>query len=76
MTSNSPEFWSQTATEFQQALVDQWSKALRSFQGLDLGLMGAGMNARKTVLPEIHFDPVKLQALQQQYLQAQSVQKG
>ena len=69
MTSNSPEFWSQTATEFQQALVDQWSKALRSFQGLDLGLMGAGMNARKTVLPEIHFDPVKLQALQQQYLQ-------
>ena len=29
-------------------------QALRSFQGLDLGLMGAGMNARKTVLPEIH----------------------
>ena len=69
MTSNSPEFWTQAATQFQQTLVDNWSKALQSFQGMELGLMEAVFKGNGAPQPEIHFDAGKLQALQQQYLQ-------
>ncbi len=69
MTSNSPEFWTQAATQFQQSLVDNWSKALQSFQGMDLGPLGASFKGNGAALPDVHFDAAKLQALQQQYLQ-------
>lgn len=68
MTYNSPEFWTQAATQFQQTLVENWGKALQSFQGVDLGPL-AGIPGKSMPMPEIRFDPAKLQALQQQYLQ-------
>lgn len=68
MTQNSPEFWTQTADQFQQAMADSWAKALQSFQGMDLGAAGAGMPGLGEKPPAIAFAPVKLQVLQQQYL--------
>ncbi len=68
MTENSPEFWTQAAQQFQQAMAEGWSKALQSFQGMDLGAAGAGLPALGKDMPHIQFAPEKLQELQQQYL--------
>ncbi len=66
MTQNSPEFWAQSAQQFQHVLSEGWGKAFQVFQNMDLGGGGEGADASK--LPPIHFSPEKLQALQQQYL--------
>jgi len=68
VTQNSPEFWTQTADQFQQAMADSWAKALQSFQGMDLGSAGAGLPGMGETPPAITFAPEKLQELQQQYL--------
>ena len=68
MTQNSPEFWTQTAEQFQQAMADSWSKALQSFQSMDLGAAGAGLPCMGEKPPAVNFAPEKLQELQQQYL--------
>ena len=68
MTQDSPEFWAQSAQQFQHALGESWAKAFQSFQNMDLG--GAGTDGAAPVCqpPSISFSPEKLQALQQQYL--------
>ncbi len=69
MTPDTPEFWAQSAQQFQQSLSDGWSKAFASFQKMDLGAAGAGLGAGAAKAPDIKFAPEKLQALQQQYLE-------
>ncbi|MDZ7918693.1 class I poly(R)-hydroxyalkanoic acid synthase [Rhodoferax sp.] len=69
MTQPNSDFLAQATQQFQQAFTQSWSKALESFQGMDLGSAGAGFPAMAEKPPEIHFAPEKLQALQQQYLQ-------
>ena len=71
MNQHTPEFWAQSSQQIQQNLQqsfsESWSKALQSFQGLDLSAIsqvGATPPA-----PQLQFSPDKLQALQQQYLQ-------
>jgi len=69
VTQPNSDFLAQATQQFQQAFTQSWSKALESFQGMDLGSAGAGFPAMTEKTPEIHFAPEKLQALQQQYLQ-------
>jgi polyhydroxyalkanoate synthase len=69
VTQPNSDFLAQATQQFQQAFTQSWSKALESFQGMDLGAAGAGFPAMTDKAPEIHFAPEKLQALQQQYLQ-------
>ena len=68
MTQNSPEFWAQSAQQFQQTLGDSWSKAFQSFQNMDLGSATAGVAGAPSMPPAINFSPTKLQELQQQYI--------
>ncbi len=68
MNQNNPEFWAQTAQQFQQTLSESWSKAMQSFQGLDLSGLGVPLPAAGAPLPQVSFSPEKLQELQQQYL--------
>ena len=58
---NSEALWAQGAQQFQQIFGDSWAKALQSFQNLDLG----GPPGK---VPAVQLSPVKLQALQEQYL--------
>ena len=69
MTQPNNDFLAQATQQFQQAFTQSWSKALESFQGMDLGSAGAGLPAMAEQAPDIHFAPEKLQELQQQYLQ-------
>ncbi len=68
MTQDSPEFWAQSAQQFQQVLSEGWNKVFQSFQNLDLGGLGVAGVAPATASPQIGFAPEKLQLLQQQYL--------
>ena len=68
MTQDSPEFWAQSAQQFQQTLSEGWAKAFQSFQNMDLGTAGASLAAPTTKPPKIGFSSSKLQELQQQYL--------
>ena len=58
---NSEALWAQGAQQFQQIFGDSWTKALQSFQSVDVagGMPGAA---------PLQFSSTKLQALQQQYL--------
>jgi polyhydroxyalkanoate synthase len=69
VTQNTPEFWAQAAEQFQQSMAASWTKAVQSFQGIDLGALGQGLPGTGPQAPDIRFSPDKLQALQQQYLQ-------
>ncbi|MBX3653257.1 MAG: class I poly(R)-hydroxyalkanoic acid synthase [Ramlibacter sp.] len=62
---NSEADWAKGAQQFQQLFGDSWSRALQSFQGLDLGQAGAGLPTS----PPISFSAQALQQLQQQYVQ-------
>ncbi|MBX3587144.1 MAG: class I poly(R)-hydroxyalkanoic acid synthase [Ramlibacter sp.] len=62
---NSEADWAKGARQFQQLFGDSWSKALQSFQGLDL----APATASGLTPPAISFSPDALQQLQQQYVQ-------
>ncbi len=68
MTQDSPEFWAQSAQQFQQSLSEGWTKAFQSFQNMDLGAAGPGLAAPTTKPPKIRFSQEKLQTLQQDYL--------
>ena len=68
MTQESPDFWAQSAQQFQQTLTASLSKSFQSFQNMDLGAAGAGLAAPAAPTPAINFSPEKLQELQQQYL--------
>jgi len=69
VTQNAPEFWTQASQQFQQSMTENWSKAVQSFQGMDLGAIGGSLPGAGAKQPDIRFAPDKLQALQQQYLQ-------
>ena len=69
MTQDSPEFWAQSAQQFQQSLHEGWAKAFQSFQNMDLGAAAAPLSAPAAQAAQIKFSPEKLQQLQQQYLQ-------
>ena len=69
MAADTPEFWAQSAQQFQQSLTEGWAKAFDSFKSMDLGAAGSGMGAGAAKTPDIKFAPEKLQALQQQYLE-------
>ncbi len=68
MTQDSPEFWAQSAQQFQQTLSDGWSNAVQSFQKLGSGAPGAGLGNTAATTPQINFSQQKLQDLQSQYL--------
>jgi polyhydroxyalkanoate synthase len=77
VNQHNPEFWAQTAQQFQQTLGESWAKAMQSLQGAgglnglgNLGTgLGAGANASVPGMPPpLNFSQDKLQALQQQYL--------
>jgi polyhydroxyalkanoate synthase len=68
MTQESPEFWAQSAQQFQHAFGENLSKAFQSFQNMDLGVAGPSLAAPATTPPQINFSPEKLKELQQQYL--------
>ncbi len=71
MNQHTPEFWAQSSQQIQQNLQqsfsDSWSKALQSFQALDLGAIK--MPGTVPAPPPLKFSADKLQSLQQQYLQ-------
>ncbi len=69
MTQNAPEFWNQAADQFKKSMTDSWTKAVESFQGMDMGALGAALPGAGAQQPDIRFAPEKLQSLQQQYLQ-------
>ncbi|RYY96195.1 MAG: class I poly(R)-hydroxyalkanoic acid synthase, partial [Comamonadaceae bacterium] len=52
--------WAATTQQFQQALGDNWNKALQAF--------GGSMPSTGGSLPQLSFSPEKLSALQQAYL--------
>ena len=68
MTQPTPEFWTQAAEQFQQSMTEGWSKALQSFQTMDLGAVGNSFPPNGQKAPEIQFSPDKLQSLQKQYM--------
>jgi len=68
VTQPTPEFWTQAAEQFQHSMTESWSKALQSFQSMDLASAGAGLPGLGQKAPDIHFSPEKLQDLQQQYM--------
>jgi len=68
VNQNTPEFWAQSAEQFQQTFSDSWAKAMQSFQGLNAVGMPMGFPSAAPNLPEIKVSPEKMQELQQQYL--------
>jgi polyhydroxyalkanoate synthase len=67
MTQETPEFWAQSAEQFQKTLGESLVKTFESFQNIDLGEAGADLVASAKA-PKIKFSQEKLQELQQQYM--------
>ncbi|MES2975538.1 MAG: class I poly(R)-hydroxyalkanoic acid synthase [Pseudomonadota bacterium] len=61
---NSEADWAKAAQQFQSTFGESWTKAVQSFQTMDLAGMGTGAQQP----PALNFAPEKLQELQQQYL--------
>ena len=82
MTQDSPEFWEQSAQQFQQTMNENWNNAFQSFQNMDLGQTGVDAAVPATQQPAISFSQEMLKELQQQYLKettdlwAQGLQSG
>ena len=68
MTDATPQFWSQMGEAFQQNLGNSFAQAMQHFQTIDLGGLGQDMPS----VPQIQFDPAKLQQLQSTYFQEAS----
>jgi len=68
MTDATPQFWSQMGEAFQQNLGKSFAQAMQHFQTIDLGGLGQDMPS----VPQIQFDPAKLQQLQSTYFQEAS----
>lgn len=66
--NQTPQDWAEAAQQFQQTFADSWSKAIQSFQTLDLSASGAGFPAGALQAPAVSFSAEKMQELQQQYL--------
>ncbi|GAB4218344.1 MAG: class I poly(R)-hydroxyalkanoic acid synthase [Rhodoferax sp.] len=69
MTQNAQAAWLQNAQDFQKTMADNWAKAFESFQNMDLGALGAKLQAPTVQPPKIAFIPEKLQAVQSAYMQ-------
>ncbi|GAB4404608.1 MAG: class I poly(R)-hydroxyalkanoic acid synthase [Rhodoferax sp.] len=69
MTESAHAAWLQHAQEFQKTMADNWTKAFETFQNMDLGPLGAKLQAPTVQPPKIAFIPEKLQAVQTQYMQ-------
>ena len=67
MTQNTPDFWAQSAQQFQKKLGESLTKTFESFQNMDLGEAGAEL-VEASKAPQIKFSQEKLQELQQQYM--------
>ena len=65
MTDATPQFWSQMGEAFQQNLGKSFAQAMQHFQTIDLGGLGKDMPS----VPQIQFEPAKLQQLQSTYFQ-------
>jgi polyhydroxyalkanoate synthase len=63
---NSEAEWAKAAQQFQSTFGESWTKALQSFQTMDMSASGAGFGA-PPVAP-LNFSPAKLEELQQQYV--------
>ena len=63
VTQNATDFFTQATQQFQQTVMENWSKALKSMPTVPAGILAPAAP------PEVHIAPDKLQALQQQYLQ-------
>ena len=61
---NSEADWAKAAQQFQSTFGDSWTKALQSFQTLDMSAAGAGA----APAPSLKFSAAKLGDLQQQYV--------
>jgi polyhydroxyalkanoate synthase subunit PhaC len=68
VNQNKPEFWAQSAEQFQQTFGDSWAKAMQSFQGFGPAGVPGGSPVAAPNLPQIKVSPEKMQELQQQYL--------
>jgi polyhydroxyalkanoate synthase subunit PhaC len=68
VNQNTPEFWAQSAEQFQQTFSESWAKAMQSFQGLGSAGMPSGLSVGAPNLPQIKVSPEKMHELQQQYL--------
>jgi polyhydroxyalkanoate synthase len=65
-----PDFLSEAAQQFQQAMTQGWSQALEAFKHADSTAATGGFSglaAMPKKMPEVHFAPEKLQELQEQY---------
>jgi polyhydroxyalkanoate synthase len=67
MTQETPEFWAQSAEQFQKTLGDSLTKTFESFKNIDLGQAGAEL-MESAKAPNITFSQDKLKELQQQYM--------
>ena len=76
MNGINPADWSRMTESFTQNLGTSWTRALAQFQTLDLGGL-PGMAQLKDLasgapLPQLKFDPQRLQAVQSQYVKEAS----
>ncbi|OIP22712.1 MAG: class I poly(R)-hydroxyalkanoic acid synthase [Comamonadaceae bacterium CG_4_9_14_0_8_um_filter_60_18] len=69
MNSEVQQQWLQNAQQFQQTMTESFGKMFESFQNMDLGQAAAPLMGVHKKAPKITFNPEKMQALQQQYLQ-------
>ena len=67
MNQHTPDFWTQSAEQFQSAMGEGMAKAMQAFQGMGIGA-GMPSSAPAASAPQISFAPEKLQTLQQQYM--------
>ncbi len=72
---NSEAEWAKAAQQFQSTFGDSWTKALQSFQSMDMSAMGMPGMATGAGIPQsppLNFTPGKLEQLQQQYVKEAS----
>jgi polyhydroxyalkanoate synthase len=65
---DSPENWAQAAQQFQHALVESWGKALQALPLIEQE--ESNLLAAELKPPHITFDPEKVKAMQQEYVEA------
>ena len=63
-----PENWAQAALQFQQALGESWGKALQALPLIERE--ESNLLATELKPPHVTFDPEKVKALQQEYVQS------
>ncbi|MFT6589755.1 MAG: polyhydroxyalkanoate synthase [Rhodoferax sp.] len=67
MANDSPDLWAQSAQQFQQSLSEGWTKALQSFQNMDLGAAAPIASGAEPQASVIRFSAEKMKELQVAY---------